>query len=105
VEVALATEQQSRSGKEQLIAIHGNRFVLHLVFQKLQREAANSAAAENQIRDLVREMLNGTIRNVLEHYPSAYPASLFKNATKCRDLARRILLSSGGSEPQLEENE
>src|ERR1019366_3289242 len=35
VESALKNEQQQRIGKEQLILIHGNRFILHLVFQEL----------------------------------------------------------------------
>jgi hypothetical protein len=93
-EAALTSEQQRRNGKEQLIAIHGNRFVLHLVFQQLQQDSANNNAAldlENHIREMIKRMLDGTIRNVLDHYPTAYPASLFKNATKCRDLAKRIL--------------
>lgn len=93
-ESELTSEQQRRTGKDQLIAIHGNRFVLHLVFQRLQSESASNNAAvktEDRTRELVRDMLDSTIRNVLEHYPTAYPASLFKNATKCRDLAKRIL--------------
>jgi hypothetical protein len=93
-EAALAAEQQHRYGKEQLIAIHGNRFVLHLVFQKLQEDLGNNGAGhdlENHIRELIKGMLDSTIRNVLDHYPTAYPANLFKNASKCRDLARRAL--------------
>lgn len=93
VETELKSEQQKRSGKEQLIAIHGNRFVQHLVFQQLQRDSANNsgmAETEARIRAVTGEMLGSTIRNVLDHYPTAYPASLFKNASKCRDLARRI---------------
>jgi hypothetical protein len=89
----LKKEQQERSGKEQLIAIHGNRFVLHLVFQQLQRDLATTpgvAGSENRVRELTREMLISTIHNVLVHYPTAYPASLFKNASKCRDIADRI---------------
>jgi AIPR protein len=96
VESELSAEQQNRAGKEQLIAIHGNRFVLHLVFQQLQAAAVNNTATQEfatRTRELTRDMLAGTIRNVLDHYPTAYPAMLFKNATKCRDLARRILTS------------
>jgi hypothetical protein len=98
VEVALTLEQQQRMGKDQLIAIHGNRFVLHLVFQELRRDPTNSNVATDsgsRTRELVRRMLDSTIRNVLDYYPTAYPASLFKNATKCRDLAKRILASPG----------
>ena len=98
VESELSAEQQNRAGKEQLIAIHGNRFVLHLVFQQLQAAAVINTGTQEfatRTRALTRDMLASTIRNVLDHYPTAYPAMLFKNATKCRDLARRILTSQG----------
>ena len=93
VDTELKSEQQLRSGKEQLIAIHGNRFVLHLVFQKLLNESVDNGTpvAEARIRELTNEMLVGTICDVLNRYPTAYPANLFKNASKCRDLAKGIL--------------
>jgi hypothetical protein len=93
VETELKLEQQKRTGKDQLIAIHGNRFVEHLVFQQLQRESAQNSGksgTEARIRAVTGEMLDRTIINVLALYLTAYPASLFKNASKCRDLAKRI---------------
>lgn len=92
VESALKSEQKARTGKEQLIAIHGNRFVLHLVFQKLVLENGETGLDAVEIASLTFEMLNATIENVLAHYQSAYPANLFKNASRCRDLSSRILL-------------
>lgn len=93
VDTELKSEQQQRSGKEQLIAIHGNRFVLHLVFQKLQRGAVDNGAtfSESRVREFTNEMLVCTISDVLGRYPTAYPANLFKNVSKCRDLASGIL--------------
>jgi hypothetical protein len=95
VEAELKSEQQSRSGKEQLIAIHGNRFVLHLVFQRVLAEARGRQPAETvpeeKVRQHSREMLTSTIRGVVDLYPTAYPASLFKNASKCREIAKHIL--------------
>jgi hypothetical protein len=41
-EAKLKTEQQEKTGKEQLIAIHGNRFVLHVVFHRLAARGASS---------------------------------------------------------------
>lgn len=93
VEAGLKKEQGERSGKEQLIAIHGNRFVLHLVFQHLRREPlkiANAAEFDEQVREVTRQALVATIHNVQEHYPSAYPANLFKNSSKCSDLVKKI---------------
>jgi len=94
VESALKSEQKTRTGKEQLIAIHGNRFVLYLVFQKLAREFIGNGDGELdpiEVHSMTFDMLNATIDNVLSRYQSAYPANLFKNASRCRDLSNRIL--------------
>lgn len=98
VESALKSEQRVRTGKEQLIAIHGNRFVLHLVFQKLSHENGEIELDAVEIESVTFEMLNATIENVLAYYLSAYPANLFKNASRCRDLmSGRILMPPGVS--------
>jgi hypothetical protein len=97
VESALKSEQKTRAGKEQLIAIHGNRFVLHLVFQKLANPASANGEVELdavEVHSLTFDMLSATIDTVLAHYQSAYPANLFKNASRCRDLSNRILTSA-----------
>jgi hypothetical protein len=95
VDDALKQEQTDKSGKEQLIAIHGNRFVLHIVFQRLagSPDPPDESQRKKQIRDLVTSSLSATITNVLEHYSSAYPANLFKNASKCRDLKTLVIES------------
>ncbi len=90
-------EQQEKVGKEQLIAIHGNRFVLHIVFHKLRSEGPgefiNEAHKAAEVKRLVVESLAATISNVLQHFPTAYPANLFKNASKCRDLKSMVISS------------
>jgi hypothetical protein len=93
VESELKKEQSERSGKEQLIAIHGNRFVLHLVFQNLHTplsKLAKIAEIEENVREATRQALLARIENVQGYFPSAYPANLFKNASKCSELAKRI---------------
>ena len=86
----LRIEQQERLGKEQLIAIHGNRFVLHIVFHRLRSEGPNHFNDDNQktavVEGLVSTTLAATISNVLQHFQAAYPANLFKNISKCREL-------------------
>jgi hypothetical protein len=94
VEAELRQSQQGRSRKEQLIAIHGNRFISHLVFQKLRnggKDLPDPVGVEKRIRELTRAMLDSAIRQVADHHAGAYPASLFKNATKCRQLAQLAL--------------
>jgi hypothetical protein len=93
VEAQLKEEQQERSGKEQLIAIHGNRFVLHMVFQALAKPAvaeSDDAKKAQVVASLTSSLLAGTIDKVLQHFQAGYPANLFKNASKCRDLKNFI---------------
>jgi hypothetical protein len=79
--------------KEQLIAIHGNRFVLHMVFQALAKPAvaeSDDAKKAQVVASLTSSLLAGTIDKVLQHFQAGYPANLFKNASKCRDLKNFI---------------
>jgi hypothetical protein len=94
IETGLREIQTGRSRKEQLIAIHGNRFVSHLVFQKLRdglSELPDPSEIGPRIRELTKGMLDLTIKFVSEQHSGAYPASLFKNASKCRLLAQAAL--------------
>jgi hypothetical protein len=103
VDSVLKKEQMDKSGKEQLIAIHGNRFVLHIVFQRLADSGLLDLPDEQrkkEIAEFVISSLAATITNVLEHYSSAYPANLFKNASKCRDLKMRVIESLSNSPVQ-----
>jgi hypothetical protein len=53
---------------------------------------------------LVKDSLTATIDNVLRLYPGAYPANLFKNSSKCRELKVRVIesLDSERGEPRPE---
>ena len=101
-EAQLKDEQQQGSGKERLIAIHGNRFVLHIVFHVLRTKWPQGSTDESElaatVKSTVSESLATTIQNIVEHYSGAYPASLFKNASKCRDL-KRFVTESGHALP------
>jgi hypothetical protein len=50
--------------------------------------------------ELVISSLAATITNVIEHYSTAYPAKLFKNASKCKDLKTRVIVSLSDSPAQ-----
>jgi hypothetical protein len=94
--------QSGRSRKEQLIAIHGNRFIAHLVFQKLRnggKDLPDPTGIGARISELTEWMLELTIGLVADQHPGAYPASLFKNASKCRLLAEAALGGGGPSAP------
>ncbi|HXC48267.1 MAG TPA: AIPR family protein [Candidatus Sulfotelmatobacter sp.] len=82
--------QASREGKDRLIAVHGNRFVLHLVFQSLGNyESASPGdfeATKERIPKLTLEALARATAAKEKQAASSYPANFFKNATKCKEL-------------------
>jgi hypothetical protein len=94
IDAELRQIQADRSRKEQLIAIHGNRFVSYLVLQKLRKggnDLPDPTGNQPLIRKLTELMLDLTIKLVGDQHAGAYPASLFKNASKCRLLAKGAL--------------
>ena len=83
-------KQASREGKDRLIAVHGNRFVLHLVFRSLGdyegTSPENFEEMKKRIPELMLEALGKTTVAKEKQAVSSYPANFFKNATKCKEL-------------------
>ncbi len=80
----------SREGKDRLIAVHGNRFVLHLVFRSLDNYDSASQedfeAVKKRIPELTLEALGKVTAAKEKQAATSYPANFFKNATKCKEL-------------------
>lgn len=96
VDTTLKASQLTLEGKDRLIAVHGNRFALHVVFQKLGSPIladpkSDFEQARGGIPVLATRVLIDTIHEVSDLFPAAYPANLFKNQTKCKELARSLL--------------
>jgi hypothetical protein len=93
VDTDLKIHQVALEGKDRLIAIHGNRFILHLVFRALGN-LDDPALDFDEVKELMakatREMLEQTIIGKEKMFASSYPANFFKNATKCKELAAKI---------------
>ena len=87
--------QAGREGKDRLIAVHGNRFVLHLVFRSLGNyESASPEDFEEtkkRIPELTLEALAKVTAAKEKQAASSYPANFFKNATKCKQLVEAAI--------------
>jgi hypothetical protein len=75
-----------------LVAVHMNRLILHLVFQdSAVRPLNHDAAADAEIVKAARGAVNPIFANVIKYlereHPNDYPAPLSKNLTKCERLA------------------
>lgn len=96
VDIALKDQQQQREGREKLVAVHGNRFVLHGVIKSmpmhdLDDPTTDLEAIKAQIPALTATVLDKTITEAKRLFPTAYPSNLFKNVSKCRDLISSVL--------------
>jgi hypothetical protein len=91
VDAELQSQKQGYGGRDELICIHGNRFIqwasLRLMGFKLGDPFANVAnKTTNSVAEIIKKVTDG----VKVDYSDSYPASLFKNVGKCKALAKKI---------------
>lgn len=96
VDKYLQTNENNFQGKNRLALVHGNRFILYLVLQKLKirpdynikmLEVSDIVASVNVI---CPEIILKVIDAMNLQFPEAYPAYIFKNVGRCRALLTHI---------------
>jgi len=95
VDEELKRIQQSRNGRERMIAVHGNRLILHRVFKNIDKKDF-----DNQKLDLDQKMINARQLAIKEYlnicrivqtiFPEEPLHSLFKNIGKCKEIEKQI---------------
>jgi hypothetical protein len=90
VDAELAERQRELAGRSKLVAVHGNRLTAHLVFQMLPCVLDGTRPLGEAVPVLTSKHLEHLIEEVERQFPDGYIASLFKNATKCRQLATAV---------------
>jgi len=95
VELVLTKEGETLSGNARLIAVHGNRFILHRVFQFLQLDKFDELSVDfDPIKATAEEettkVLNQIIAVVEEYYRDSYLNTFFKSGSKCAELAELL---------------
>ena len=84
----------TQEGRARLCAIHGNRLISHIVFRQLSDGVVSGSGNLTQFEseeaaEISRESYEKVFAAIEEHYPDSYPASLFKNQTKCADIIEK----------------
>lgn len=92
VESELGITRRSADGRHRLLAVHGNRFILHMVMQYMNSEIAKASgrlnpAEQDTLRSSTQSVFDGVLSTINERYPDAYLANLFKNVEKCTTVA------------------
>ncbi|MCI8638221.1 MAG: hypothetical protein HFG41_03515 [Coprococcus sp.] len=80
------------SGRKRLVLVHGNRFLLHLVLNRIQgieEFYTRYLDAENTkkiVIPLFLEFWESIYTSMEERFPEAYPAHIFKNVGRLKEL-------------------
>lgn len=95
VDNELSLEKKKRTKRKRLFPINANRLILHLVYKSLSQDffSVSSDLSPSQIKQIKSSTLK-FLEKVTDEanrlYPDSYPASIFKNVTKCREIVIRI---------------
>jgi len=95
VDTELEARQGQLAGRDRTVAKQGNRLVAHLVFAELKRTGATMPGTDwtdvlTSVPTMVGDLLDLLIRHVELDFADNYITSLFKNVTKCRQLASSV---------------
>lgn len=87
--------QSNHVGTEKLISIHGNRFILFLLYDGLKKEGKDLWSAYVEIEEeTIRKSALQYIEKIKiakgKLFPDAYPANIFKSVNRCKEIKKFI---------------
>ncbi|HFK5573691.1 abortive phage infection protein [Elizabethkingia anophelis] len=88
----LKLKENASSGREKACFIHSNRFVLHMVFQKIDSRIIFDPSYDfetffnNSLVQIVNDLAEQTNSKLEETFPTSLVHQVFRNFTKCREL-------------------
>ncbi|MGY2849316.1 hypothetical protein ACVIWU_000800 [Bradyrhizobium sp. USDA 4509] len=95
VDATLAKKADDLEGRERLIAVHGNRFILFCVFSKIDLVQLSSPATDltslkTTCEKLALKFLDAVISAIADKFPDSYPGNIFKNQDRQEELRDAI---------------
>lgn len=86
----------AKNPKSTGVGVHGNRYIAHEVYSrlplnKLDDPGCDIAALVESAKTLVPKVHAATTTAMIKLFPTSYPGSLFKNASKCAELSKELL--------------
>ena len=99
--MSLSTSDLPRA---EMVAVHGNRLVLHRVFQDthvrpFRADTADFEAIKSAVGRVTDDVFAGLADYLDAQFRNAYLGSLFKNAAKCRDVNGHLAEQLGADVP------
>lgn len=91
----LKDKEMISGGREKSFYIHANRFVLHLVLQKMSKQALNDPGFDfngyqQDLQSLIQGIVDAAKAKLEEKYSVSLIHQVFRNFTKCKDIKSSI---------------
>lgn len=90
IESRISEIRDSRSGRERLIAVHGNRAIAFKTFQEISKDIKEKDTLSKEdiemIQSITQKKYDTFIQKTNDLFPDSYLASIFKNTTKTRQI-------------------
>lgn len=89
-------KEHSNNNRERLACIHANRFLLHFVLQEIKKTPKFDTAVMDreillkEVSEIVDEILPKIVMSMDGLYPDSYPANIFKNVKKCKEIEVKV---------------
>lgn len=92
VDRCIAKREPNSTGRKRLVLVHGNRFLLYKILHELKAQTnfdSKYLTAEyinNIVEPLFEKVWESTYTSMEEHFFDAYPAHIFKNVGRLKEL-------------------
>lgn len=96
VDCCIKQKESTSSGRKRLVLVHGNRFLLHLILEQIKTNAEfntqylSSGSISNMVNGIFQECWDKVYRAMEAKYPDAYPAHIFKNVGRLREIVEAM---------------
>ena len=94
VDDELSAVAQEHTGRDRLVAVHGNRFILFSVFEFIDLSEISHGKSDEDVAkicaDLTRTITLKLIQIISEDFSDAYPGNIFKNQERQGELLNAL---------------
>lgn len=97
VDYCIKQNEVGCSGRKRLVLVHGNRFLLHLMFEQIQvidgynTQYLDYPIISNFVDANFQSCWNKVFNAMEEKFPDAYPAHIFKNVSRLKQLSELLI--------------
>lgn len=92
VERHIAQNESGSTGRKRLVLVHGNRFLLHLILDQVKiitgfdTQYYSKEYVDSIVSSMFSELWDSVYNSMEEHFPESYPAHIFKNVGRLKEL-------------------